>query len=201
MKYGVVFNGGTAGLQGGQSVRGDKIHAEVCSAAGIAISSGDVYVNAIEVENCPIAVSVAATVASGGSQVGIGTFQFKSCTTAFAMPASVTIDKFKVGSGFSDASPLVLFANNPLQVPTIPSADPLVLPPNSSVFLVSGTTGFGNILGGWCGRQVTLIFTNSLTVFDSALINMSANFSATANDTLTLFFDGADWLEIARSNN
>jgi hypothetical protein len=58
---------------------------------------------------------------------------------------------------------------------------------------------------GWMGREVTLIFNGSLTVFSgtSAPQNMrlsgGANFSASANSSLTLKHDGVQWYEIGRS--
>ena len=51
------------------------------------------------------------------------------------------------------------------------------------------------------GREVTLKFSGALTVFDGGSMNLAGNFSATANDILTLRHDGSSWLEVSRSNN
>lgn len=61
----------------------------------------------------------------------------------------------------------------------------------------------------WIGRKLTLIFTGAITVYDTSggtsganiKLNGAANMSATANDTLTLVYDGSYWLEIGRSVN
>jgi hypothetical protein len=94
-----------------------------------------------------------------------------------------------------------LHGANALVLTNIPSADPLPLPVNGDFFQVTGTTGFGAISGGWCGRRVTLKFAGALTVFDGAIINIAGNFVTTSNDILTLLYDGTQWLEVARAVN
>lgn len=77
-------------------------------------------------------------------------------------------------------------------------------------FVVTGTTQINRILGtNWAsGSKVTLQFSASLTVTNGTAAGSSffgfklagaANFSATADDTLTVMFDGAWWREIART--
>jgi len=88
---------------------------------------------------------------------------------------------------------------------TVASLDPLNIPYTGNIFRVSGTTSFGSLMWGWMGREVTLIFNGSLTVFSgtSAPQNMrlsgGSNFSASANSSLTLKHDGVQWYEIGRS--
>jgi hypothetical protein len=93
-------------------------------------------------------------------------------------------------------------------IPTVASADPLVLPMSSDVVAVSGSTGFGNLNYGWAGRVVTLFFTGSVTVFNGTTgvvsvmhLNGATSFNAVANNTLTLMHNGSYWVEIARSLN
>jgi hypothetical protein len=68
---------------------------------------------------------------------------------------------------------------------------------------VTGSTGITSINATLSdtGRIVTLLFTGTLTVTDGSNLKLSANFSATPADCLTLLCDGTDWYEVARSNN
>lgn len=87
----------------------------------------------------------------------------------------------------------------------INSADPLPIRNYGTVFKILGTTNFGRLVGGFKGRQVTLVFDGILTVFSSTgdpsymrLAN-NANFTTSAGGTLTLVHTGAQWFEIGRS--
>jgi len=80
----------------------------------------------------------------------------------------------------------------------------------SNVVTVTGDAGantLATITGGLSGQILTLIFVDSLvTVTDSAAgtantVNLSAAFTSTSNDTLTLVFNGTSWREVARSVN
>ena len=74
-------------------------------------------------------------------------------------------------------------------------------------FAVTGTTEITNIetTDTYAGRLVVLKFEGSVMVREGqtgANLVMAGNFSATADDTLTLFnFDGSNWHEVARSAN
>lgn len=81
---------------------------------------------------------------------------------------------------------------------------------DGNYFHITGTTAINTIAAaGWpSGSLVVLQFTASVTVahagagdFDSILLAGAANFSATAGDTLTLIYDGANgvWRECARA--
>lgn len=63
-------------------------------------------------------------------------------------------------------------------------------------------------INGVRGQQVTLIFNTAITVFNGANLKLAggANFVSTANDTLTLVYNGSGstagiWTEVARSVN
>jgi len=86
---------------------------------------------------------------------------------------------------------------------TLASADPLPLISSDAVVFVTGTTNFGTAAATYNGHIVTLSFAASLTVVNSASIRLdgNVNFSATANDTLTLLRTAAGWAEVARSVN
>jgi len=70
----------------------------------------------------------------------------------------------------------------------------------------SGNT-LATITGGLSGQILTLIFVDSdVTITDDAsatadTVNLSAAFTSTANDTITLVFDGTSWFETDRSVN
>lgn len=93
-------------------------------------------------------------------------------------------------------------ANSNVKSPTIASADPLPLPPYGDTFIVTGSTGFGNLAGGWAGRKITLIFSGALTVFSSVgttnsmFLKGSQNFVTGPNSTLTLVHNGSQWVEV-----
>lgn len=87
-------------------------------------------------------------------------------------------------------------------VPVVASAGALVIPGTMDIVVVTGTTNITSIDGsGQRGRKVTLIFTGALTVTDGSNLKLNGNFVTTADDTLTLVYDGANWFEVARSAN
>lgn len=88
---------------------------------------------------------------------------------------------------------------------SVASASSVVLPNSGSTFNITGTTNFGTLGHGWAGREVTLIFAASLTVFNGtgAVTNMrldgGSNFAAAAGSCLTLRHNGVQWYEVGRS--
>jgi hypothetical protein len=92
-----------------------------------------------------------------------------------------------------------------LFAPTLASADPLYLPSLGDQFIISGTTGFGTLRDGWCGRQVTFVFQGVLTIYvgiansDNMRLSGNANMITTAGGTLTLRHNGNQWYEVGRS--
>ena len=88
-------------------------------------------------------------------------------------------------------------------VATVASATNLILTGVATYFVVTGTTTITSIASGSTiiGRNVTLEFANVLTVTDGNNLKLAGNFVTTAGDTLTLFCDGTDWYEQARSVN
>lgn len=92
----------------------------------------------------------------------------------------------------------------------VASANDLRLSRDASYFDITGTTTINGIAtdGFKEGQQVTLQFDASVTVshntaasagFASILLSGAGNMSATADDTLTLVFDGTTWREVART--
>jgi len=93
----------------------------------------------------------------------------------------------------------------------IASATTITLGDDGNYFEVTGTTTITYITTtNWKpGAIVVLKFGGSLTVTHNGgspaatsaamLLSGAANFSATANDTLTLVYDGTTWREVART--
>ena len=54
---------------------------------------------------------------------------------------------------------------------------------------------------GYKGRRVTLIATNSGTVNDANNLKLAGGYSMTADDVLTVQYDGSNWFEVSRSTN
>ena len=86
--------------------------------------------------------------------------------------------------------------------PTVASVAALTLPRGADVVTVTGTTGITSITAaGNARRTVTLIFAGALTVTDGSNLKLAGNFTTTADDTLTLYCDGTNWIELGRSVN
>lgn len=75
--------------------------------------------------------------------------------------------------------------------------------PTGNVFHVTGTTGITSITSTnfQAGVMITLIFDGALTVTDGSNLKVAGNFTTTADDTLTLVYDGTNWYEVCRSVN
>lgn len=99
----------------------------------------------------------------------------------------------------------VIIANGSVRtgITTVASATNLILTGVATYFVVTGTTNITSIASGSTiiGRNVTLEFADVLTVTDGNNLKLAGNFATTAGDTLTLFCDGTDWYEQARSVN
>lgn len=85
-----------------------------------------------------------------------------------------------------------------------PSGSVLTISPMSNIITVTGNTGFGLIGSGWANRCITLIFQSPLTVYNgiggaAIRLNGSSNFNTQSGSTLTLVFNGTQWLETSRS--
>lgn len=104
----------------------------------------------------------------------------------------------------STGSPNVVANNIPGVIATVASAATITLPPSENDFYaISGTTNIDTITAtSMAGRRITLKFAGILTVGDgTGNCKLSAGFTTTADDTITLACDGTSWYEIARSVN
>jgi len=94
----------------------------------------------------------------------------------------------------------------------VASAGDLTLGSAGNSFSITGTTTINAITTtNWqAGSVIRLIFASTPTVKNNTaggastakmLLNGGVDFSATANDVLTLIYDGTNWLECSRSIN
>jgi hypothetical protein len=93
----------------------------------------------------------------------------------------------------------------------VASANDMTLGMDGNYFEISGTTQINRITtttwqaGSFCimkfAASVTVAHQGAATSGALARINLSgsANFGATANDTLTLVYNGTDWFEVCRT--
>ena len=84
----------------------------------------------------------------------------------------------------------------------VASATALPLP-TGNIFHVTGTTTITSITstGLSAGITITLIFDGALTFTDGNNLKLAGNFVTTADDTITLVYDGTNFYEVARSVN
>lgn len=120
-----------------------------------------------------------------------------------------------VNNADPNVGPLLLSVSNPVLIPgcstqsSLPAngasvASATAMPvPTGRVFHVTGTTSITSVLttGLVAGSVVTLIFDGILTFTDGNNLKIAGNFVTTADDSITLAFDGTNFYEIARSVN
>ena len=139
---------------------------------------------------------------SGTYQLGSnGQIQWFSGTTIGSLPQDTSIHRYAAGVvRFGDASTGI----RGLQGGGTAVASAAALPlPTGSVFHVTGTTNVTSITSTnfAAGCQITLIFDGALTFTDGNNLKLAGNFVTTADDTITLVYDGTNWYEMCRSVN
>lgn len=140
--------------------------------------------------------------ASGQFQLGSnGQIQWWSGTTIGSLPQDTSIHRYAAGVvRFGDASTGI----RGLQGGGTAVASAAALPlPTGSVFHVTGTTNVTSITSTnfAAGCQITLIFDDVLTFTDGNNLKLAGNFVTSADDTITLVYDGTNWYEMCRSVN
>lgn len=75
--------------------------------------------------------------------------------------------------------------------------------PTGNVFHVTGTTNITSITSTAvnAGTCISIIFDAALTFTDGNNLKLNGNFVTTADDTISLCFDGTNWYEMARAVN
>lgn len=165
---------------------------------GIRVASGDVAIIGGIMRSQVNGVKVQ----SSGMRVFVDGVRFETVTyPIYASPSSSLV--FVGDNDYSNFTGIP--TANTVLCQTVASASSVVLPNSGDTFNITGTTNIGQLGQGWAGRQVSLIFAASLTVFNGTgtAANMrlagGANFSAAAGSCLTLRHNGVQWYEVARS--
>lgn len=90
---------------------------------------------------------------------------------------------------------------NTLHGTAVPSAAAIV--PTGNLFHVTGVASITSITSTniTAGTEITIIFDGILTFTDGSNLKLAGNFVTTADDTITLVYDGTNWYETARAIN
>jgi hypothetical protein len=176
------------------------------STHGFYFGAGDATVHGGSAYNVPSGV----TYTNAASRVLLSGVYF-GATNALPINSTVAaktdklIIKNPIFSSTADGSSPFSGMGGTLTAPSIASAGQLNIPATGEEFIITGTTGIGNIHEGWAGRQITLVFSGALTVVhgtgsaSAVKLNSASNFVTAANSTLTLKHNGTQWYEIGRS--
>lgn len=86
-------------------------------------------------------------------------------------------------------------------------ASAATITPTGNLFHVTGTTTITSVAGSInsvnivAGTTITIIFDGALTFTDGSNLKLAGDFVTTADDTITLVYDGTNWYEKSRSVN
>lgn len=82
---------------------------------------------------------------------------------------------------------------------TVASASTIDPPLGHSLVEVTGTTTINNMTTARLGRRMTLVFTEACTVTSAGNIRPRTAFTSSAGSSLSLVFNGTNWIETARA--
>jgi len=114
--------------------------------------------------------------------------------------------------GYLDNTPLFGASTGTITTPTsrsviigeltVNSATPSIVGFNVWTTANTSATTITNFTGGVTGQTITLLFTDAnTTLTDGTNLKLAGAFSSTADDTMTLFYNGTAWYEMSRSVN
>jgi hypothetical protein len=221
--YGVFFGAGSMnahiaalwlfGMQNGvvmaqdatDCVMIDSMIARYIDASCVSLGSGNLHVGRMRADSAAAVVSIASP--ASGLTVQDGIFTNLSGPNAIVVPSGCDANRIRVNASSDSPPGLQLIGPNPMGFTQISSSDPLLLPTgNAEKLTVNGTVGFGGMSAGWAGKEITLFFANSLTVFHGGAslaglrLANNANFNTTAGSMLRLVHDGSHWIETSRKS-
>lgn len=81
---------------------------------------------------------------------------------------------------------------------TVASAGVVTLPFSHDFIEITGTTNINAISASWKGRKVTLKFADTLSIYSANNMKLNSTFTSSADDMLTLLYDGVNWREVSR---
>jgi hypothetical protein len=137
-----------------------------------------------------------ATEAHGGSALGTKLAFSITADGATSVSTALTIDQDKslITEGRVVNATITTFAD----ADTTPSVS------TSNVFKEAntGSTTITNFDDGSAGQMITIIFTTAnTTLSDSGNLKLAGGLTGSADDTITLVYDGTNWFEVSRSVN
>lgn len=140
-----------------------------------------------------------ATVADGAYVETDATYRFITATGLRPIAGRVL-----QGGAVGEQRTIILGARPPGSVingAAVASAAAIV--PTGNYFHVTGTTNITSITstGISAGALMTIVFDGILTFTDGSNLVLAGNLVTTADDSITLRFDGTNWIEVARSVN
>lgn len=154
--------------------------------------------NAFEIQDSTGYGYLTATV--GGTVIGVGYSQF---TAGYIVGTDARINRkaaavLEVTNGSIGAAISGLIGGG-----STVASNTAMPAPTGRVFHVSGTTAITSITSTAfaAGTVITLIFDDALTFTDGNNLKLAGNFSTSADDTITLAYDGTNWYEVCRSVN
>lgn len=137
--------------------------------------------------------------------------QIDSASTSVEVNGNSTVDSAATNNFNTDATSVTLGRNfGQSAIPQVASTSALAIPFGATLLRVTGTTTITEITKAAVhkGYTIVLLFSASLTVrqttgagTENLRLAGGVDFSATANDTLTLISNGTDWYETSRSVN
>ena len=191
IKSNVINNCATA------SILGDKFGIHLASGATECLIDGNI-------------------ITDSNNKIQYGIYILPSLNSTLSVIGNTVVNSTDTGIRFGSTSPLREYRRNNFNgtiiasfsdpsLPAVASADTIAIPTAHDAVTITGTTNITTIYAkGHSGHRVTLIFSGALTVVRGSNLVMSpslGSFITTANDTLTLISDGANWYEISRSVN
>lgn len=199
--------GNTATLELGASVTADRPMVRAVGGAFLHIAGGTTGIAFANNDG----TSFTANVTSTGWKIGDGDaaaakLDVGSVTgTQKALVVNNGTSTGNIIEGQNNAAEVFAFGDNNLwhTFAGAPVASAAAIVPTGNLFHVTGTTTITSITstGIVAGTQITIIFDGILTFTDGSNLVLASDFVTTANDTITLVFDGTNWHEISRSIN
>lgn len=185
----------------GGTTQMSSCEAHGCSTSGVYVNLGNVQITSsiFRVCNNGIVVNVAT------SHVDIDYTEFDALTgVCVSSTVATTLVRLGQHCQFGSIADGAVVTTANITSPIIATAASLLLPLENDLFLLTGTTNFGTITGGWNGRKVTLITGAAVIALHSIGANAirlagNVNFSMVANSSLQLVHNGSQWIEIGRA--
>ncbi len=84
---------------------------------------------------------------------------------------------------------------------TIASSTTIAPSSATSVATITGSSTITGITATYAGHELKLLFTGTAQLTDGSNLKLSGNFTGVADRTISLYCNGTNWYELARSDN